>query len=68
MLYSASKALMIARDRRPLFLDFSNAHSVDEDMAQNLGLPTLLGERRKRKSSVYCSRDYFEFICLVEIF
>jgi hypothetical protein len=40
MLYCVSKALTLARDRRPLFLDFSNAHSIDEDMAQNLGLPT----------------------------
>ena len=57
---------MVARDRRPLFLDFSNAHSIDEDMAHNLGLPTSLVERKKRKSSVYCSRDCFEFICFVE--
>ncbi len=65
-LYSASQALTIAMDKRPLFFEFSSAHSIDEDMARSLGLPMSLVDRRKRKSSVYCSRDYFEFICFVE--
>ena len=66
MLYSASKALTVARDKRPLFLELSNAHSIDEDMAKSWRLPTSLVERRKRNLSVYCSHDYFEFICFVE--
>ncbi len=65
-MYSASKALMIERDKRPLFLEFSNTHSIDEDMAQSLGLLTSLVERRKHNSSAYCSRDYFKFMCFVE--
>jgi hypothetical protein len=65
-LYSASKALTVARDKRPLFLEFSMTHSIDEDIARSSGLPTSLVERRKRNSSVYCSHDYFEFICFVE--
>jgi hypothetical protein len=66
MLYSASKALTVARDKRQLFLEFSMAHSIDEDIARSSGLPTSLVERRKRNSSVYCSHDYFEFICSFE--
>jgi hypothetical protein len=66
MLYSASKALTIARDKRLLFLEFSKAHSINEDIAQSSGLPVSLVVRRKRNSSVFCSRDYFEFICIVE--
>jgi hypothetical protein len=62
MLYSASKALAIARDKRPLFLEFSKAHSIDEDIAKSSGLPTSLMERRKHNSSLYCSRDYFESV------
>lgn len=42
------------------------ANSIDEDTAKSSGLPTSLVEKRKRKSSVYSSRDYFEFICFVE--
>ncbi len=49
-----------------MFLEFSMAHSIDEDIARSSGLPTSLVERRKRNSSVYCSRDYFKFICFVE--
>jgi hypothetical protein len=62
-LYRASKALTMARDKGPLFLKFSKAHYIDEDMAQSLGLPSSLGDRRKHSPSVYCSRDYFEFMC-----
>lgn len=65
-LYSVSKALTTAREKRPLFLEFSMANSIDEDTAKSSGLPTSLVEKRKRKSSVYSSRDYFEFICFVE--
>jgi hypothetical protein len=66
MLYSASKALTIARDKRPLFLEFSKAHSIDADIVKSSGLPLSLMERRKCSLSVFCSCDYFEFICLVE--
>jgi hypothetical protein len=65
-LYSASKALTVARDKRLLFYKFSESQSIKEDMAKNMDLPTSFVDRRKGKSSVYCSRDYFEFICFVE--
>ena len=31
-----------------------------------LNLPTSLVERRKRRASVYCTREYFYFICAIE--
>jgi hypothetical protein len=31
-----------------------------------MDLPTSLVERRKRRASVYCSREYFGFVCFVE--
>jgi hypothetical protein len=66
MLYIASMALTVARDKRLLFFGFSESQSINEDMAKSMDLPTSLVDRRKHKSSVYCSRDYFEFICFVE--
>jgi hypothetical protein len=65
-LYSASKALTVARDKRLLFFEFSQSQSIDEDMAKSMDLPTSLVDRRKRRSLVYCSLAYFEFICFVE--
>lgn len=54
-LYSVSKALTIAKDKRSIYFNF-------------LGLPTHLVDRRKRGrgSSVYCTQQYFDFICFVE--
>ena len=31
-----------------------------------MDLPTSLVERRKRRASVYCSREYFGFVCFVK--
>ena len=31
-----------------------------------MDLPTSLVEWRKRRASVYCTREYFDFVCLVE--
>jgi hypothetical protein len=31
-----------------------------------VNLPTSLGERRKKRASVYCSREHFDFILIVE--
>ncbi len=58
--------MTIARGKKPLFLEFSKAHSKDDEIAESSGLPISLMERRKRNLSVYCSHDYFEFICIVE--
>jgi len=65
-LYSASKASMVAVDNRPLFFRFAARHTIDECVAKRMNLPTSLVERRKRRASVYCTREYFDFICVIE--
>ena len=65
-IFRASKALTIARAKRSIYFDFASAHSVNESAAKNAGLPTSLVDKRKRKSSVYCTQQYYEFICFVE--
>ena len=65
-LYSASKAATIAVDKRPLYFMFAASHTCDERAAKTMSLPISLVERRKRRASVYCSREYFDFICRVE--
>jgi hypothetical protein len=67
MLYSASKALTVAKDKRPTYYRFEAMHSIMESEAKMMVLPTSLVERRKQKLSVYCTQQYFEFICFVEI-
>lgn len=65
-LYSTSKALTIAQSKRTIYFEFALAHSVNESSAKDAGLPTAYVNRRKRKLSVYCTQQYFEFICFVE--
>lgn len=31
-----------------------------------MGLPTTLVEKRKRNVAMYCTQQYFEFICFIE--
>ncbi len=66
MLYSASKVLTVAKDKRPIYYKFSAMQSIMESEAKMMGLPTSLLERRKQKSLVYCTQQYFESICFVE--
>jgi hypothetical protein len=61
-----SKASTIAADKRPLYFMFAASHTCDERTAKFLDLPTSLVEKRKRRASVFCSREYFGFICLIE--
>ena len=63
-LYSMSKASTIAADKRALYFMFAASHTCNE--RATLDLPTSLVEKRKRRASVYCSRKYFGFICLIE--
>jgi hypothetical protein len=65
-LYCASKALTIAIFKRPLYFMFAALHTIDEHSAKALNLPTSLVERQKWRALVYCTRKYFDFICLVE--
>ena len=66
MLYSASKASSIAADKRPLFFRFAAAQTIDGCAAKSMDLLTPLVERRKRRALVYCSCEYFDFVCFVE--
>jgi hypothetical protein len=66
ILYSASKALTIAADKRQLYFRFAASHTINEKEAKAVNLPTSLVERRKKRASVYCSREYFDFILIVE--
>jgi hypothetical protein len=66
MLYSMSKASTIAADKRALYFMFAASHTCDERAAKTLDLPTSLVEKRKWRASVYCSHEYFGFICLIE--
>jgi hypothetical protein len=65
-LYSASKASSIAADKRPLFFRFAAAQTIDGCAAKGMNLPSSLVERRKWRASVYCTREYFDFICRIE--
>jgi hypothetical protein len=62
-----SKVSRITADKRALYFMFAASHSTcDERAAKTLDLPTYLVEKRKRWASVYCSREYFGIICLIE--
>ena len=65
-LYSASKASSIAADKKSLFFRFAAAQTINGCAAKSMDLPTSLVERRKRRASVYCSRECFDFVCFVE--
>jgi len=39
---------------------------LDVDAANEQGLPSSVVERRKRKSKMFCTKGYFEFICFLE--
>ena len=45
---------------------FAARHTIDECVAKGMNLPTSLMERRKRRALVYCTREYFYFICVIE--
>jgi hypothetical protein len=66
ILYSASKALTIAVDKRPLYFRFAALNSINESVANTMNLPTSLVERRKHRALVFCTQEYFGFVCLVE--
>ena len=66
-LYSTSKASSIAADKKSLFFRFAAAQTINGCTVKNMDLPTSLVERRKQRASVYRSREYFDFVCFVEI-
>jgi hypothetical protein len=66
MLFSMLKASTVAADNRPLFFRFAARHTIDECVAKSMNLPTSLVERRRCRALVYCTREYFDFICVIE--
>jgi hypothetical protein len=58
--------LTVSKDKRPTYYRFAATQSIMESKAKIMGLPTSLVERRKKKLFVYCTKQYFEFICFVE--
>ncbi len=65
-LYSVSKALTFPNVKRLLHFIFAALHAIAEQSAKVINLPTSLVERRKWRVLVYFTREYFDFICLVE--
>jgi len=64
-LFSMSKATMIAVDNRPVCFTFAASQTIDERAAKRMTLPSSLVERRKWQALVYCSREYFDFLCCI---
>ena len=65
-LFSMSKATMIAADNRPVYFTFAASQTIDERATKRMNLPSSLVERRIRQASVYCTREYFDFLCHIE--
>ncbi len=65
-LFSMLKASTVAADNRPFLFRFAARHTIDECVAESLNLPTSLVKRRKGRALVYCTREYFDFICVIE--
>jgi hypothetical protein len=49
-----------------MYYRFAAAQSINASLAKSIGLPTDLVDRRQRGSSMYCTQQYFDFICFVE--
>ncbi len=65
-LFSMSKASTVAADNRPVCFTFAASQTIDERAAKRMNLPTSLMERRKRRASVFCTPNYFDFLCCIE--
>ena len=66
-LFSTSRALTVAGKERGKYFLSVQAHSIGKLAAQDANLLISIIEKRKRKSAkVYCSEEYFDFICYVE--
>jgi hypothetical protein len=65
-IYKAYKAMTILRDKRPEHYRFAAVQSINSSVAKSIGIPTSLVKRRQRGSLMYCTQQYFDFICFVE--
>ena len=63
-----SQAKTIANYDREMCFDFEEAHLLEENIATEAHLPTILVSKRirKRRANMYRSKHYVEFICFVE--
>ncbi len=65
-LFSMSKASTVAADNRPVCFTFAASQTIDERAAKRMNLLTSLVERRKQGALVFCTRNYFDFLCCIE--
>ncbi len=49
-----------------LVVRFAALNTIYESEVNTMNLPTLLVEWRKHRALVFCAREYFDFVCLVE--
>jgi hypothetical protein len=54
-LFSASKALTVAVDKRQLFFMFLGLNTINKQTAKVMSLPTSLVERRNWRALIYCT-------------
>ena len=66
--WQASKALIVASAKREKYVSFVQACNMGKERATESYLPTSLIDRRKRKSKVYCTKAYFDFIFFCGIY
>ena len=65
-IYSLSLARTVAKEMRPLYHRFADQHSIGEDAAKEDNMPVSLVQKRNARSLLFCSAEYFGFICFVE--
>jgi hypothetical protein len=64
--HSLSRALTIAKDKRAIYHKCSEQHNIGEKEAKVQDLPVSLVLKRTNRSLLFCSPEYFKFICFVE--
>ena len=65
-LQRASLARTVAVDDRGKYVQFASRHSIDVARAKAAQLPYEVVELRQKRSLIFCSKKYYEFICVVE--
>ncbi len=67
-IYKVYKALTVARGKSPVYyrLQICSCAEYQCKFGKSIGLTTDLVDRRQCGSSMYCTQQYFYFICFVE--
>ena len=65
-IHSLSMAQTIAKDKRAIYQQFAQQHNVGEKEATEQDLPISLVLKRNFRSLLFCSPEYFKFICFIE--